>query len=235
MHNVLNCIVIDDEPIGREIIKDLIRQVPDIELLNSFADPMEAFVYLQKNQVDIVFSDIEMPNLDGVSLLRSLSDPPLFIFITAHRDFALDGFETGATDYLMKPVRFERFMKAVNRARDHFNNSKILFETKVADTIFIKVGGKLVKIILNEILYVEAQNDYLKIVTTTQTYQTLATLKSIEGLLSPPAFFRVQRSFIVRISAIRVIDGNKIEIIGGKIISLALGKRDELYDILGIK
>ncbi|AZI20648.1 LytR/AlgR family response regulator transcription factor [Chryseobacterium taklimakanense] len=235
MHKVLKCIVIDDEPIGREIIKDLIRQVPDIELLNSFADPMEAFVYLQKNQVDIVFSDIEMPNLDGVSLLRSLSDPPLFIFITAHRDFALDGFETGATDYLMKPVRFERFMKAVNRARDHFNNSKILFETKVADTIFIKVGGKLVKIILDEILYVEAQNDYLKIVTTTETYQTLATLKSIEGLLIPPAFFRVQRSFIVRLSAIKVIDGNKIEIIGGKSIPLALGKRGELYEILGIK
>ena len=235
MEKVLKCVVIDDEPIGREIIEDLIKQVPDLELSYSFADPMEAFFYLQKSKVDIVFSDIEMPNLDGVSLLRSLSDPPLFIFITAHRDFALDGFETGATDYLMKPVRFERFMKAVNRARDNFNNSKILFETKIADTIFIKVGGKLVKIILDEILYVEAQNDYLKIVTTTETYQTLATLKSIEGLLIPPAFFRVQRSFIVRLSAIKVIDGNKIEIIGGKSIPLALGKRGELYEILGIK
>lgn len=235
MSRNLKCIVIDDEPLGREIIEDFVKQVPNLELVNSFGNPVQALDFLQKNMVDIVFSDIEMPNLNGISLSNIFTNSPAFIFVTAHQDYALDGFETGAVDYLIKPVRFERFLKSVNRVRDQLNNAKTLYETNRPDTIFIKTGGKLVKIVLNDILYVEAQDDYLNIVTASGTYSTLSTLKSMESILSVPEFFRVQRSFIIRISEIKALESNTVEMKDGKVISVAIGKKDELFELLGLK
>ncbi|QCX52488.1 LytTR family DNA-binding domain-containing protein [Elizabethkingia sp. JS20170427COW] len=236
MKDHLRCIVIDDEPIGRGIIENFVKQVPFLDLSSSFGDPLQAMTYLQNNKTDIVFSDIEMPNLNGIELINSLANPPMVIFITAHRDFALDGFDTGAMDYLVKPVRFDRFLKAVNRAKDYLSQTtKVQQEAKTPDRIFIKSDGKLVKIILEDIIYIEAQDDYLKIVTNTETYTTLATLKSMEEVLIPPVFFRLQRSFIVKISEIKALNGNMIELHTGKSISVASAKKEELYNLLGIK
>lgn len=180
----LNCIIIDDEPLGREVIESFVQEIPFLGLIKSYGDPTEALLYLQNNTVDIVFSDIQMPKINGMELVKSLSNPPVIIFITAHRDFALDGFDTGATDYLVKPVRFDRFLKAVNRAKDYIALKQIPSIQQVnTDRIFIKSEGKLVKILLNEILYVEAQGDYLKIVIDSATYTTQATLKSMEEIL----------------------------------------------------
>ena len=235
MKSQLRCIVIDDEPIGREIIENFVKQVPFLDLSSSFEDPLKAMAYLQNNETDIIFSDIEMPNLNGIELINSLAHPPIVIFITAHRDFALDGFDTGAMDYLVKPVRFDRFLKAVNRAKDYVNRStEVHHERKVTDRIFIKSNGKLIKIMLEDIVYIEAQDDYLKIVTNTETYTTLATLKSMEEVLLPPEFFRLQRSFIVKVSTIKALNGNVVELHNGKNISIALAKKEELYELLGI-
>ncbi|MCT4215912.1 DNA-binding response regulator [Elizabethkingia anophelis] len=232
----LNCIIIDDEPLGREVIESFVQGIPFLSLIKSYGDSTEALLYLQNNTVDIVFSDIQMPKINGMELVKSLSNPPVIIFITAHRDFALDGFDTGATDYLVKPVRFDRFLKAVNRAKDYIALKQIPSIQQVnTDRIFIKSEGKLVKILLNEILYVEAQGDYLKIVIDSATYTTQATLKSMEEILISPGFFRVQRSFILNTEAIRSVNANMVELINGKTISIALNKKDELFSLLGIK
>ncbi|MCL1672484.1 LytR/AlgR family response regulator transcription factor [Elizabethkingia ursingii] len=232
----LHCIIIDDEPLGRDVIESFVQEIPFLSLTESFGDPTEALLYLQNNTVDIIFSDIQMPKINGMELVKSLSNPPVIIFITAHRDFALDSFDTGATDYLVKPVRFDRFLKAVNRAKDYIALKQIpLIQQVNTDRIFIKSEGKLIKILLNEILYVEAQGDYLKIVIDSETYTTQATLKSMEEILTLPGFFRVQRSFILNIEAIRSVNANMVELINGKTISIALNKKDELFSLLGIK
>lgn len=234
MRESLKCIVIDDEPIGRELIEGFVHQTPFLELSETFGEPLKALAYLQNYPVDIIFTDIEMPQLNGLELVRTLTNAPVIIFITAHRDFALDGFETGAADYLVKPVRFDRFLKAVNRAKDYigYKTNEILNEK--ADRIFIKSEGKLVKILFRDILYLEAQGDYIKIVTQDATFTTLMTLKSMEEILSPPDFCRIQRSFIVKISAVKALNGNMVELKNGKNISFALNKKEELYNLLGV-
>lgn len=232
----LRCIVLDDEPIGREIIENFVKEIDFLELVDSFEDPVKALMFLENNKVDLIFSDIQMPKINGLDLVKSLENPPVIIFITAHRDFALDGFDTGATDYLVKPVRFDRFLKAVNKAKDyiHLKQNSTVHQVN-PDRIFIKSEGKLTKILLEEILYAEAQGDYLKIVIQNETYTTLATLKSMDEVLTLPKFFRVQRSFIINLEAIRSLNGNMVELVNGKNISIALNKKDELFQLLGIR
>lgn len=232
----LRCIVLDDEPIGREIIENFVKEIDFLKLVESFEDPVKALMFLKSNNVDLIFSDIQMPKINGLDLVRSLENPPVIIFITAHRDFALDGFETGATDYLVKPVRFDRFLKAVNKAKDYISLKQNSTVHQVnSDRIFIKSDGKLTKILLDEILYIEAQGDYLKIVIQNETYTTLATLKSMDEVLTLPKFFRVQRSFIINLEAIRSLNGNMVELVNGKSISIALNKKEELFQLLGIR
>ncbi|MNK64471.1 Transcriptional regulatory protein YpdB [compost metagenome] len=232
----LRCIVLDDEPIGREIIENFVKEIDFLELMDSFEDSVKALMFLESNKIDLIFSDIQMPKINGLDLVKSLENPPVIIFITAHRDFALDGFETGATDYLVKPVRFDRFLKAVNKAKDYINLKQNSTVHQVnSDRIFIKSDGKLTKILLDEILYVEAQGDYLKIVIQNETYNTLATLKSMDEVLTLPKFFRVQRSFIINLEAIRSLSGNIVELVNGKSISIALNKKEELFQLLGIR
>lgn len=231
----LKCVVVDDEPIARDIIESFISEIPFLQLEASFGEAAKALMYLQENTIDIVFSDIEMPKFTGLELAQSLSNVPVIIFITAHRNFALEGFDTGASDYLVKPVRFDRFLKAVNRAKEHLSLKKIAFVHQInSDRIFIKSEGKLIKILLNEILYVEAQGDYLKFVINGGSYATLGTLKAMEEVLKLPMFFRVQRSFILNLEAVRSLNGNVVELTDGKTISAALNKKEELYQLLGI-
>ncbi|MCT4084705.1 response regulator transcription factor [Elizabethkingia anophelis] len=241
MADKLRCIVVDDEPIGKELIVGFVQTIPFLELRASFEDPIEALTYLQSNETDIIFSDIQMPKINGINLIRSLTKPPLIIFITAHRDFALDGFENGVVDYLVKPVAYDRFLKAVNRAKERADSAKMVISTgslklelPSADYIFVKVNGKLVKVTLKDILYIEALGDYLKIVTSSESLTTLATLKSMEDILLPLKHFRIHRSFIVKISAIKSISGNTAELNNGKVIPIALTKKDELFSLLGI-
>lgn len=233
----LICIVIDDEPLGRSVIETFVKEIPYLELSASFEDPVEALAYLHNNAVDIVFSDIQMPKISGMELLRSLVYPPVMIFITAHRDFALDGFEAGVTDYLVKPVRFDRFLKAVSRAKEKISLSQVatIQQQIHNDRIFIKSEGKLVKILFDEILYIEAQGDYLKIIIPSGTFTTQVTLKAMEEILNLPNFFRVQRSFILNLEAVRSINGNTVELTNGKSIAIALNKKEELFSLLGIK
>lgn len=235
MSQKLCCVVIDDEPIGKELIVNFVKTVPFLDLKASFEDPVDALAYLHSNDIDIVITDINMPKISGIDLIRSLPKQPAIIFITAHRDFALDGFENGVVDFLVKPVAYDRFFKAVSRAQEKILSSakKEISTDNTLDRIFIKANGKLVKIVLEDILYIEALGDYLKIVTNVESFTTLATLKSMEAIL-PPTFLRVQRSFIVKITSIKSVSGNMIELNNNKSITIASNKKDELFSLLGI-
>ena len=231
----INCIIIDDEPLGRDVVESFAKEVSYLNILGTFENPVEAMIFIKGNPVDLIFSDIEMPKITGLELLKTLENPPGFIFITAYREFALDGFDTGATDYLVKPVRFDRFLKAVQKAKDYIDlrrNSRIS-ESK-SDQIFIKSEGKIVKILLSEIVYIEAQGDYLNIVATSETFSTQMTLSLMEENFTSKKFFRVQRSFIINLDFVRSINGNMVELLIGKSISVSITKKDELFRLLGI-
>lgn len=231
----INCIIIDDEPLGRDVVESFAKEVSYLNILGIFENPVTALSFLEENPVDLVFSDIEMPKINGLDFLRTLENPPVFIFITAYREFALDGFDTGATDYLVKPVRFDRFLKAVQKAKNQIDlkrNSTSSQEHN--DKIFIKSEGKTVKILLTEILYIEAQGDYLNVMTTSEIYSTQMTLTSMEESLQNKKFFRVQRSFILNLDFVRSIHGNMVELLNGKSISVSVNKKEELCRLLGM-
>ena len=231
----INCIIIDDEPLGRDLVESFAKEISYLNILGIFDNPLTALSFLEENPVDLVFSDIEMPKINGLDFLRTLENPPVFIFITAYREFALDGFDTGATDYLVKPVRFDRFLKAVQKAKKHIdlkkNSSNLQNEN---DKIFIKSEGKIIKILLSEILYIEAQGDYLNVMTTSEIYSTQMTLTSMEDSLQNKKFFRVQRSFILNLDFVRSIHGNMVELLNGKSISVSVNKKEELCKLLGM-
>ena len=231
----INCIIIDDEPLAREIIETFVKDIPFLQLTKSFGDSLQALLYLQNNEVDIVFSDIQMPKINGLELVESLSNPPVIIFITAHRDFAIDGYENGVTDYLVKPVRFERFLKAVNKAKSYIELKRISHSPPInSDRLFIKSDGKLIKILLDVIQVVEAQGDYIKIINPDETYLSQMTLKSMEEFLKPPIFFKVQRSFIINVEKVRSVSGHVVELNSGHKITISPNKKEELYALLGI-
>lgn len=234
--NKIKSIIIDDEPLAIEIIENFASQIPFLEIIGTFQHPVDAILFLQNNMVDLVFCDIEMPEINGIQVIKNLDKPPLFIIITAFRDFAIDSFEVGVFDYLVKPVRLDRFLKAVNKAHVFIN---LKTESEIHqlndDRIFIKTEGKLVKILLNEIIYIEAQGDYLKLVLKDQIYSTQVTLKSLEEILVSKSFYRLQRSFIINLEAVRSIHGNIVELTTGIQITMAPNKKEEFLRLLGAK
>ena len=233
--NKINCIIIDDEPLGRDVVESFAKEVSYINILGTFENPVEAMVFVKENRVDLIFSDIEMPKITGLELLKTLENPPVFIFITAYREFALDGFETGAIDYLVKPVRFDRFLKAVQKAKDYLDLKRSSNASQEQnDRVFIKSEGKIIKILLSEIIYIEAQGDYLNIVTTSGVYSTQMTLTSMEESLKNEKFLRIQRSFILNLDFVRSIHGNTVELLNGKSISISISKKEELFRLLGM-
>lgn len=233
--NKINCIIIDDEPLGRDVVESFAQEVSYLNILGTFENPVEAMIFVKENPVELIFSDIEMPKINGLELLRTLENPPVFIFITAYREFALDGFDTGATDYLVKPVRFDRFLKAVQKAKNYIDlkrNSNI--PQQQDDRIFIKSEGKIIKILLSEIIYVEAQGDYLNVVTSADIYSTQMTLSAMEENIKNEKFLRIQRSFILNLNFVRSIHGNRVELLDGKLISISINKKEELFRLLGM-
>lgn len=233
--NKISCIIIDDEPLGRDVIESFAKEVSYLNILGAFENPVEAMIFVKENRVDLILSDIEMPKITGLELLKTLENSPVFIFITAYREFALDGFDTGAIDYLVKPVRFDRFLKAVQKAKDYLDlkrNFNGLQEQN--DRIFIKSEGKIIKILLSEIIYIEAQGDYLNVETSSEVYSTQMTLSSMEESIKNEKFLRIQRSFILNLDFVRSIHGNRVELLNGKSISISISKKDELFRLLGM-
>jgi len=241
--NTIKCVIVDDEPIACEIIENFIKNISFLELVGVCEDPFQAMKVLENSPVDLMISDIEMPGVNGLELVRSLSSPPLIIFITAHEKFAVNSFELGVVDYLLKPVRFDRFRKAVEKARLQIDKRKqeaFDLKNKINDSIFIKVSDKdskkdnLVNIKYNDILYVKAKNDYLEVHTATASIETYSTIKAIQEKLPSNYFFRIHNSHLVSISAIKFIKGNRVILINGEELLISKRHKAELLNALNI-
>lgn len=194
----IRCIIIDDEPLAITALKNLLKKLDYIEIVNTYNDSIEAFQQLQFNSVDLIFLDIEMPEISGIQLYKSLNNPPQVIFTTAYRDYAIDAFDLNATDYLLKPVSFERLLKALNKVTISVRNNIPDKKTNSPDEyIYFKADGKQEKIRFDDILYIECLKDYVHVITKDKKVITRLTMKKAEELLPPNLFIRIHRSYIV--------------------------------------
>jgi DNA-binding LytR/AlgR family response regulator len=212
------CLAVDDEPPALDVLKKYISAVPHLELAGTCADAIEALHFIRQQTIDLVFLDIQMPQLLGTDLIRTLTKPPKIIFTTAYRKFAIQGFELNAVDYLLKPISFERFLKAVNKVMETgFQMADTSGQADKKDRnnesfINLRADRKNLKIGLNDILYIESLKDYIKVVTTTKTIITKQAISSIEELLPKAEFLRIHRSFIVALNKIESYTADLIEI-----------------------
>lgn len=206
-----SCLIVEDEPLSAEILTDYIRQVPFLELRSVCADAIFAMELLQKEKIDLLFLDIHLPKLKGMEFLESLRNPPRVIIISAYKDYALQAFELNVVDYLLKPIRFSRFLKAVNK----LEQAAVLpppADTRERTYFFFSVGKKKVKVFLDEILYIESLREYVRITTREKNILTKFQLSAIEELLSRNNFIRIHRSFIVAKDKISAFTATDVEI-----------------------
>ncbi|SFZ93893.1 DNA-binding response regulator, LytR/AlgR family [Flaviramulus basaltis] len=223
---MITCIIIDDEPLALELLEDFISKITFLNLIASCSNGFEATNVLHKNKIDLIFTDIEMPNFSGIDIIKSLDHKPHFIFTTAYSHYAVEGFNLNAIDYLVKPIPFHRFLKASTRALSVINKKEETNYTQIEKTsidpqyIFVKSEYENLKINLNEIKYVEGLKDYIKIYTDNEKpILTLNSLKKFEEKLGQNNFIRVHKSFIVSIKDIHSVQRNRI-IINGKWIPI---------------
>jgi len=206
---MINCLVVDDEPIAREGIMEYVRQIDYLYPVAQCKSAVEAAGLLKKHKIDLVFIDIQMPKLNGIDFVKALSDPPLIIFTTAYSEYALEGFELDVVDYLLKPISFARFLKSAEKAQSYLN-AKNKEVSITEDFFFIKCNGKIEKIMLAEVIYIEAMANYVIIYTRQKKYITYLTFSGIEEQLPSHLFVRIHKSYLVAISAIQTIDGNEV-------------------------
>ena len=224
------CLVIEDEPLAQDILKKYIQDHPSLELVAICADALQAQQVLARQPVSVIFLDINLPRLSGIGFLKTLAHPPLVVFTTAYPEFAAEGFELDAIDYLVKPFSFERFLKAVNKVLEKLER-KTTETSKAPASIFIKADKKVYKINLDDILYLEALDDYVKLVTVQQSYLVNDTLKSLQEELPATHFMRVHKSYIISKNNIVFFEGNYVRI-GEKDIPIGASYRDEFNNRL---
>lgn len=211
----LRCVIIDDEPFARKLLIDFCDRVPQISILGDFSNGLEALSFLHNTQADLIFLDIKMPGISGIDLLKSLGNRPKVVFTTAFAEYAIDGFELDAIDYLLKPFDFPRFLKAVNKALASLPAEKppIQYSTSVSDDfLFVKDGRDLIKVYLGEILYIKGQKDYVMFVTKAKKIMSLMNMRDLERDLSKKGFLRIHQSYIVNTKRIETITNDKVKL-----------------------
>lgn len=227
----MKCTVIDDEPFALDLIRDYILKTPFLELGECFGNPLKALGYLSAEKTDLIFLDINMPEISGIQLLKSLSHPPLVIFTTAYPEFGAESYDYGAVDYLLKPVKYDRFLKAVNKAvailktkPENFHNPESQNQTD--DSLFIKSGTRLVKVHIREIKYVEGAGNYMTFHLPGRKILSLLTMQEVIDLLPADQFIRIHKSFIVSKSHIEAIEKHDV-IISGIPIPIGITYREQ--------
>jgi two-component system, LytTR family, response regulator len=226
----MKCVILDDEPLAVDLLTSYINDTENLHLAFASTNAFEAIQYIQKNNVDIVFLDMQMPELTGIQVLKIIGTGYKVIFTTAYTDYALDGYEYNITDYLLKPISFERFTKAIEKINQNNNSDNVSWDTNHGmrsedDFIFIKSDSKMIKINLADILFIEGLKDYLSIQTTTEKLITLQNLKTFDQHLNPQQFMRVHKSYIVSLNKIDTIERNRI-FIGEHVIPVGDTYRD---------
>ena len=235
---MISCIIIDDEPHGREILEKFASQINFLRVVKVCEDPFQALEVMKGQHVDLLFSDIQMPKINGLEFVRSLPSPPVIIFVSAHHQYAIDSFDLGVADYLLKPVSFERFLRAINKATVLIDKQRELPGAHPNDSqnyFFIRANNKLNKIFNKDVLYVESTGNYIKIFTSEPPILSYHTMKMIEQLLPADQFIRIHNSYIISINAIKAVDGLIVELLNGVSLPVAKGRKDALYAALKIK
>lgn len=228
----INAIIIDDEPVARKGLKEYISDIDFLHLAGEYDNALVANEIISSGMAQLLFLDIEMPKLTGLEFFKTLQNPPPVIFTTAYPQYALEGFEVNALDYLVKPISFDRFLKAVQKAKEYFEvREKNVTEVNRSDYFFIKADNKLVKIFYSDILFAEALQNYVLIHTAERKYMTYLTFKSLEGYLPADRFIRVHKSYIIAAEKIDSIEGNGIRI-GQAHIPISRNLKDEAMEKL---
>ena len=214
----IKCLIVDDEPPAREVLKRYIEEIPTLEMVGDCGNAIQAVAVLQQKVIDLIFLDIRMPQLNGTDFLKTLKNPPKIIFTTAYSEYALEGYELDIVDYLLKPVRFDRFLKAVNKAfpapdyRQSPNQPILADEKKNESFIYFRADRKMIKVLLSDILYIESMKDYVKVITRDNSIITKQSISSVETMLPEKSFIRTHRSFIVSVNKIKSFTNEIIEI-----------------------
>lgn len=215
----VTCVVIDDEPLAREVIRRFVERTPSLKLVAECSNAIQAMTVLQQHEVQLLFIDIQMPELLGTEFIRILKNPPKVIITTAYPQYALEGYELDVTDYLLKPVKFERFLKAINKVFQQTGISSTVepvvaekTDTQKDPYLYFRTDRKMVKVMINDIIYIEGMKNYIRIITEKGTIITKYSMAAAEAMLPADAFIRVHRSYIVLKSKIRSFTGDTIEI-----------------------
>ena len=228
----LSCVIVDDEPLAITIMEGYLKKIPHVDVIGKFNSALPVYEFLKDNEVDLLFLDIEMPNLSGIDFVKSLSNPPAVVFTTANKNYAIEGFNLNVDDYILKPITFERLFKAVNRVYESRGND-LTVENKISDKdfIYLKENKKMVKVYLSNILYCESLKDYVKVVTKCKMVVTKQQLSYFESNLDQNKFLRIHRSFIVAIDKIDAYSASTIDI--GE-IDIPIGRKykDQVLEIL---
>ena len=225
----MKCLIIDDEPIACKGMKEYVSQIEFLELAGVYADPLQAYQVLDSGEIDLIFLDIEMPRLSGIDFIKSLKKVPAIIFTTAYSSYALEGFELGVADYLLKPISFPRFLKAVNKVKELYTAMRPVTAspTEEKGSFFIKENGTFVKIYYDEVLYAEALQNYVAIHLAGKKLVTYITLSILEKQLPEAIFMKVHKSYIVSLQKIKAVEGNTV-LIGSAQIPVSRNMKDLL-------
>ena len=227
----LSCLIVDDEPLSQDVLKKFVDDAPMLKLEGICSDALEALDFLRSKTVDLIFLDINMPKLSGINFVKTLENPPLIIFTTAYAEYAVEGFELDAVDYLLKPIAFDRFLKAVNKAIELQQAWEILEKNKInksePDYLMIKSDKRIYKINIDELYYVQSYGDYVKIHTKEKVIIASETMKNMEEHLRANCI-RIHKSYLVNRTAIKYVEGNQVKV---NDIMLPIGQkyRDDFF------
>ncbi|MCC7506771.1 MAG: response regulator transcription factor [Saprospiraceae bacterium] len=235
---MLKVLIVDDEPLALDVLETYIGQMPELQLVRRCSNALEANEALKAADIDLMFLDIQMPQLTGIDFVKTLTKPPMVVFTTAYPNYAIQGFDLNALDYLLKPISLDRFMKAVNKAIDQAGSNHRDQAAAAADNqefFFVKADKKLVKVNFDDIVYIEGLKDYVIIRLLQGRVITLQTMKSLEDRLPQGRFKRIHRSYIVAMDKITAIEGNMVEVMEKdkpKLLPIGKNYRDDLLDLI---
>lgn len=223
----VKCIVVDDEPLSQDVLKEYVESCPELEMVAVCSDALEAGNVLKKQKVDLMFLDVNMPRLSGISFVKSLKEPPVVILVTAYPEYAVEAFEIEALDYLVKPVSFERFRTAVNRALERFS----LNDSPDSQHIMVRANKKNYRLSYKEIIYLEAQGDYVRFVTEEQALMVHGTMKEFLEQLPGKLFERIHKSYVISLRKVVYLEGNQVNL-GKHKLPVSLSYKDALNEKL---
>ena len=233
---MIRCIIIEDEPLAQDVIKNHLQQSGRLNLVGTYRNALEAKEAIEKEEIDLIFLDIQLPGMTGLNFLRSLVNPPLVVFTTSYPEYALESYEFNVIDYLLKPISYERFSKTIDKIIDGkiFKTAAGEIKPINREYIFIRSNGKFFRISFSDIIYIEGMKDYLKIHTTDHTIITHQTMGEMENILPPGQFIRIQKSYIVSTAQIKAVSGNSVDM-GRAVLPIGLNYKEKFMHFISGK